>query len=154
MASDGPKPHIVRLESAGAGSNELVDAFNDWSSILTNRSIETAFAVIGANWAVYGAAEVIISNLWSRWSVAAAIAFLGANLIGTWVMAKLHFDQARYAAGDHGRWEREFNDAKATNTDDPWPYTARIESLGKLLRFLKAWAPSLAAVLFLVSLAR
>lgn len=79
-----------RIENPGKALNELYTGFNDWSSIVTNRSIEASFALIAANWAVHGSADNILHNFWAKSSLITIIVFLGANLVGTsWVTRSL-----------------------------------------------------------------
>ena len=144
------KGSAVRFANAGEATKELVEAFNAWSSILTKRSIEVAFAVIAANWAVYGGTREIITNLWARWSVVVALLFLGYNLVATWLMARRHWDRIELAESDHDSWKEACEQTAGTN--DPWPYTKKIESLGHTMRSVKAFAPVVGAALFLLSL--
>ncbi len=144
------KRSAVRFANAGEASKELVEAYNAWSSNLTKHSIEVAFAVIAANWAVYGGTREIITNLWARWSVVVALLFLGYNLVATRLMAQRHWDQIELAESDHEAWKKACE--KTASTNDPWPYTKKIESLGHTMRAVKAFAPVVGAALFLLSL--
>jgi hypothetical protein len=144
------KPQVGRFENPKAAAQEVVSAFNDWSSMLTNRSIEASFAVIAANWAVYGSAAAILAKPFAKWSIIAVIVFLASNLLMEWLMCCLLFARSQYAERDHNQWQQEYDETKGT--PDPWPYTEGIENLGHGLRVLKAFVPLIAAVLFIVSL--
>ncbi len=144
------KRSAVRFANAGEATKELVEAYTACSSALTKHSIEVAFAVIAANWAVYGGTREIITNLWARWSVVIALLFLGYNLVATRLMAQRNWDQIELAESDHEAWEKGFEQTAGTN--DPWPYTKKIESLGHTMRAVKAFAPVVGAALFLLSL--
>ena len=146
------KPHPVRIKDPGAGLQEVVDAYNDWSSMLTNRSIEASFAVIVANWAVYGSPSLILAKGFAKWSIIVVMVFLAINLLAAFWMSHLHSARFEYAEQDPNRWQREYEKTKGAL--DPWPYTKAIENLGRWLRVLKAFAPLIAAGLFVVSLFR
>ena len=138
-----------RFNSAGEAKEELQTEFNYWGSILTSHSIQIAFAIIAANWAVHGSARVILENCWSIWSMAIVLGFLGLDLLATRLMIRLHYKQILYSEEDVERWNKEYNQAKGKRY---WPYTKRIENLGIIFRELKVWAPVLAAILFIISL--
>jgi len=138
-----------RFNSAGEAKKELQTAFDDWCSILTSHSIQIAFAIIAANWAVHGSASGILANCWSIWSMAIVLGFLGLNLLATWFMIWLHYKQILYSEEDVERWNKEYDQAKGKRY---WPYTKSIENLGVIFRELKVWAPVLAAILFIISL--
>ena len=140
----------IRFDSAGQGTTELVEAFNDWSSILTNRGIELAYALIAANWAVHGTTSSILSSICAKLSMAIALGFLGLNLIGTYIMARLHSKQIAVAEVDHQGWTAEFK--RTAGTSEPWPYTYGIQKLGRILRGLKISMPIAGAGFFLLSL--
>jgi hypothetical protein len=144
------KSNVRRFTNAGEAHTELVNAFNQWSSFLTTRSIEAALGIIAVNWAVYGSTEKILSNQYAKWSLITVIVFLGLNLLGTYWMAHLSRWRCRYADENRERWNREFNEASKKGSD--WPYTPLIHGVGFALRELKVWVPILAGILFLMSL--
>ncbi len=147
-------PNPRRFNSSGEAAKELQEGFNDWSSILTKHSIEATLATIAANWAVHGNAQTILSNVWSKWSLAIAIGFLGINLLGSGWMTYLYNQRRRYADDNQDRWETEFQEAGKITKSTPWPYTDLIQGLGSVTRFLKVTVPMIAALLFIVSLFR
>ena len=138
-----------RFESAGKALGELQTAFNDWGSILTTHSLQAAYAVIAANWAVHGATKKILDNCWSKWSLTIVLVFLGINLLATRCMVRLHYKQHLYAGENPNQWQREYEQSKGKRY---WPYTKCIEYLGVALRELKAWGPVIGAFLFVLSL--
>lgn len=138
-----------QFESAGQALSKLSDDFNDWSSILTTRSIQAAYAIIAGNWAVHGSAQQIIANPYAKASIVVVFVFLAANLVATRLMIWMHYKQYMYAESDPERWEKEFSVCRTLRF---WPYTKGIDCLGIALRWLKTVAPLLAAILFLISL--
>ncbi|OGP66471.1 MAG: hypothetical protein A2W27_04430 [Deltaproteobacteria bacterium RBG_16_44_11] len=145
-------PNPRRFSSSGEAVKELQEGFNDWSSILTKHSIEATLAIIAANWAVHGNKEIILNNVWSKWSLTVAIGFLGLNLLASGWITLLLNQRLRYADDDHNRWEDDFQKAGKKNKSTPWPYTNFIQRLGSVTRFLKVTFPIIAAILFIVSL--
>ena len=134
-------------KSAGEALKQLQMDFNDWSEMLTKFSVQAAYAIIAANWAVHGTSGTIASN-WSKWSMIVSIAFLGINLFSTFKMSTLHYKQCIYAEEDSDRWNQEFENSAF---DKHWPYTKNIEHFGKNIRIFKLWLPLVAAVLFIIS---
>lgn len=140
-----------RFHSATAALNQLSSDFNDWCEILTLHSVQAAYAIIAANWAVHGRAT--LTNDWSLWSLTVVIAFLAANLGLTSLMIRSHFKQFAYAELNPKQWQQEYLQYESrTGGKSYWPYTRGIEYLGVSLRLLKTFAPLVAAVLFIVSL--
>lgn len=139
-----------RFENSGKAIVEVQEAFNDWSNILRKHSTEAMYAVIAANWATYGSAKAILATDLAKLSMAAAISFLGLQIIGSWFMVRLHHTRLHFAEANHSLWEEEFHKTKDTN--DPWPYTFRIEHLGVAMRWTRLILPITAASLFVLSL--
>jgi len=137
-------------ESAGAGLNAVREDYQYWTGKVSDTSPQLCYAIIAANWAVYGSLQKILGNGWSKASVFVAILSLGVNLVGSKHMGDLHFKQAAYAEEDLGRWEAEYKQAKTHN--DTWPYTTDIENLGRFYRELRTWLPVVGGALFLVAL--
>ena len=147
-----PKTGVVsrRFDKAGDATKELFDGFNKWSATVSNYGLHMAYAVIAANWAVYGDAQAILSNLWAKFSVAIVVSFLGLNLLCAWLMTWQYAKRCEYADEDKARWSREFNSEYTSSS--AWPYTKFIEGLGDFIRLLKAWAPIIAGIVFILGL--
>lgn len=139
-----------RFINAGDAIKELFEGFNDWSANVSTHGMHTAYAVIAANWAVYGDAQAIIGNLWAKFSIAIIISFLGLNLFCTWLMTLCYTEQYDYADEDRERWSSEFEREKIVPSS--WPYTKFIEQLGEFMRLLKVWAPIIGGIFFILGL--
>ena len=118
--------------------------------MLSSRSLQLSFAIIAGNWAVHKTTEALLANLWAKWSLVVIFVFLGSDLLGTRLMSKSLYARHEYAEADLDRWGRDYETAKGT--PGAWPYTSGIQKLGAALRELKLWAPTGAAVLFVISL--
>lgn len=139
-----------RFANAGDAAKEIFEGFNDWSATVSSYGMHMAYAIIAANWAVYGDAQAIIGNLWAKFSVAIVISFLGLNLFCTWLMTILYTQRCEYADESKARWSNEFQ--RENTTSSAWPYTKSIERLGGFIRLLKVWAPIVGGIVFLLGL--
>jgi len=139
-----------RFADAGEAVKELYDGFNDWSATVSSYGIQMAYAVIAANWAVYGGAQAILENPWAKFSVAIVISFLGLNLFCTWLMTMCYAQRCSYADKDKTRWSKEFENEYTSSS--AWPYTKFIEKLGDFIRLLKVWAPIVGGIVFILGL--
>ncbi len=121
-----------------------------WTGKLTETGLQLSFAVLAANWAVFGSVDAILKNLWSKLSVSLVVIGLGLGVAGAKWMGELHRKRIDYAESDPSRWKKEFDET--TGKRDPWPFTAGIESLGSWTREAKTWLPLLAGVFFLIAI--
>ena len=92
-----------RFETAGDASKELFDGFNDWCGALSSYSVQTAYAILAANWAVHGTANAILNNIPAKLSMVVVILFLGLHLLGLRWMALLYKNRSEYANVDEER---------------------------------------------------
>lgn len=141
---------LRRFSNPGEATKEIYTGFNDWSGTLASNSRQVAYALIAANWAVYGNADDILENTWARVSIAVVVVFLGINLICTGWMTRLYKLQCKYSDEDKLRWAQEYKVAEPGPS--PWPYTNRIHALGGFMRILNIWAPVGAGVVFILGL--
>jgi hypothetical protein len=86
----------------------------------------------------------------AKFSIAVVLIGLFLTLLGTWRMGELLRARFEYAEVDRQRWASEC--AVARQTADPWPYTGKIEELGKKLRVVKTFGPILGGALFIAAL--
>jgi len=139
-----------RFADAGAAANEIFDGYNDWSGTVSSHSLEASYALIAANWAVYGNKSAILASLWARWSLGIVITFLAVNLLLATLMTRLYVKRCKYADDDKDRWDEEFKNA--ANAPSAWPYTDGIQTLGTVKEFASVIAPVTAGVIFVVGL--
>jgi hypothetical protein len=163
--TDTPTPHDDQSPRADlsvsgtpkalyADAQDALKAVRDdylyWTGKLTETSVQLSYAVLGANWAVFGSVDKILTNDWSKVSVLLIVVSLALSVFGAKVLGEKHVDRINYAEADPVRWNREF---KATaGKEDPWPFTSSIESLGATTREAKTWLPLLAGASFIVAL--
>ncbi len=126
------------------------DDYLYWTERLSDTSVKLSYAVLAANWAVFGTVDQIATNFWSRASVLLVVLSLSFSLVGAKLMSEKHLGRINYAESHQTEWQRDF-DATAGKRD-PYPFTAEIEKLGDALRFARTWLPLAAGVAFFVAL--
>jgi hypothetical protein len=96
-----------------------------------------SYAVIAANWVVFGSLNGILKNNWSKFSLLLVLVGLGANVVATLILCESHRIRAEYGDCDAKRWAAEFD--QFANTRNSWPFTAGIESTARWMRRIKAY---------------
>lgn len=145
----GASVAVVLYETPNKALVAVREDYHYWSGKLTETSLQFSYAVIAANWAVFGSVDGILKNRWSKLSVALVVVGLGLGMAGAKWLSELHRKRIDYAAHAE-RWADEFR--KNTGTQSAWPFTNRIERLGRIFRWAKTWLPLAAGLLFLVAL--
>lgn len=155
-SKEGLKPpvptaeHSGLYESSASGFQALVDAFNYWSGLLNERSLQMLFALIAGNWVVHSTADGILSNSYAKSSLVVVFAALALDLLAAFLMSRMHLKQFMHAEQDRSGWEAKFK--RTAQTLDPWPFTPGIDRLGRWTRRVRLFAPLLAGALFIISL--
>jgi hypothetical protein len=154
VAPRAPLASVVTSRALYQSANEALKAVQDdylyWTEKLTDTSLQLSYAVIAANWAVFGSVDKLLSNFWSRLSMGLVVSALLLSVFSAKWMGELHRKQVNHAESDLGRWGAEFKENAGKRV--PWPFTSRIERLGRVTRELKAWLPLLAGMAFLIAL--
>jgi hypothetical protein len=145
-----PEDNGTRFGSASDATKELHEQFNDWSAAIPKYGQQVALALIAANWAIYGSRAAILSNPFSKWSIAVAVLYLGVNLAGVSWMTRQFSKRKLYADEDVARWKREYEASIGVETN--WPYTAYIDGFGGFMRCVHTFAPLASGALLLISL--
>ena len=138
----------IGLYATPADAQKAVAAAYDyWSGNLTTSSLQMNYALIGANWIIFGSVNGILASFWAKWSMLLVLVALVVNVLGSWILSGRLRSRSFYAESDYERWNREFEDAKGKQT--PWPFTATIDGIGKWMRWVKA-ALTIASGVFLI----
>ena len=151
-----PNEPIVVLSSGSLfpTSDEALKAVREddlyWTGKLTETSLQLSYAVIAANWAVFGSVDKLMGNRWAKISVVLVVIGLALSVAGAKWMGELHRGRIDHAETDRARWNVEFK--LTAGKRDPWPFTAGIERLGRGMREAKTWLPLAAGVSFLMAL--
>ena len=138
-----------RFASAGDAARELHVHCSDWSVGLGKYGLQIAFALMAANWALYGSQKGILSNPLAKASMAVGFVYLALFLM----LAASMFIQLRlrhrYADADKARWTQEFE--AAAGKESPWPYTQAVELTGNSMHVLHFVGPLIMGYLLLLS---
>ncbi|HEY6248991.1 MAG TPA: hypothetical protein VI685_03465 [Candidatus Angelobacter sp.] len=126
---------------------KVTSEFEHWSGKLTETSLQMGYALIGANWVVFGSMNGILGNGWAKTSLLMVILALASNIVGAWILSETLRKRVAYGEGDKSRWKKEFDEF--STTDSPWPFTEGIEQTGRLMRIIKG-AFTLLAGAFLI----
>lgn len=129
------KPKGLYGDPAEALKAVIAD-YQYWTGRLTETSAQMSYAVIAANWIVFGSINVILSSLWAKLSLLSVLLSLATSVIGNWLLCEGHRFQGKYGDCNPVRWETEFS--QFANTKNPWPFTAVIECVASWTRHLKA----------------
>ena len=140
---------VVLYESPNKALEAVREDYLYWSGRLTETSVQLSYAVIAANWAVFGSVDGVMKSFWSKLSVILVIIGLGVSLAGAKWMSELHRKRIDYAAVA-ARWEAEFR--HNTGKRSAWPFTNKIEGVGRIFRWAKTWLPLAAGLSFLIAL--
>src|ERR1700731_1856774 len=103
--------------------------FEYWTGKLTETSLQMCYALIGANWVVFGSVNGILHSAYAKWSLVLVLLALGSNVIGAWMLSESLRRQISHGEQDPNRWATEYADA--VGKDVPWPFTDRIQNTGK-----------------------
>ena len=136
--------------SPQAAENSIREDYLYWTGKLTESSFVLSLAVIGANWAVFGSVNKVLSNIWAELSIAAVISNLVISLIGNGWLGRLLRQRIEYAEQDPTRWQREFNENAGKST--PWPSTQTIDCWSGIFRLAKIFLPVIGGAFFLIAL--
>jgi hypothetical protein len=139
-------------QSPGESLKAVRDDYIYWTAKLTDTSLQLSFAIIAANWAVFGSVAGVLASFWSKLSIALVVVGLGISLAAAYWMGELLRARVGYAELNPSRWASEFD--AAFGKRDPWPFTSVIDALGWGMRATKTWLPLLAGISFLIALRR
>ena len=140
----------ARFNNAGEGTDAVQKDFNNWTSLLSNRSLYASYGVIGAAWAVFGTADNLMGNGLALWAVGLAVGFIGVSVLFTFLAALLHWLRLRHALSHPNRWEAEYQNS--ASADSNWPYTKGIDRLPIPYNIVKILIPSAAVVCLVIAI--
>jgi hypothetical protein len=107
-----------------------------WSGKLTETSLQMCYALIAANWVVFGSMNGILNSPWAKLSLLMVILALASNIVGAWLLSSALRKRVDYGEADNARWVEEFG--KYVGVDSQWPFTETIDGIGRWMRGIKA----------------
>jgi hypothetical protein len=152
-AADAERQASALYGSPSDGLKSVQNDFLYWTGKLTDSSFELSIALVAANWAAFGSVDKILNNTLAKMSLAVVMLCLLLALLGAKWMSELHRKRVIYASSDTKRWQQECSESLG-RPRDPWPFTTKIERLGRTLREIKVWLPAFGWLLFLIALLR
>ena len=129
------------------GLRAVGEAYDAWSGVLTSTSLQMCYALIGANWVVYGSIAEILKSNWAIASLISVLIALGVNMSVAYVMTELHRCRYKYAEVKVDEWEKEFK--AHSKKPEAWPYTRAIDRIGIVSRLPKLGLPIVSAFLLI-----
>jgi len=126
--------------------------FEYWSGKLTETSLQMCYALIGANWVVFGSVGGILNSDLAKWSLLMVMLTLASNVIGTWCLSESIRRRFEWAEGHEADWKTQFDDAVGKRV--PFPFTTFHESVGFWMRQIKAVFPLIGAIFLIVGAVR
>jgi hypothetical protein len=115
---------------------------------LTETSVQMCYALIGANWVVFGSVGKILQSNYAKASLLFVMLTLGINVIGAWFMSESLRRRFEWAEGHDSEWNAEFNAAKGKRV--AFPFSEMQESLPFWLRQVKGSFALISAVLLII----
>ena len=122
--------------------------FEGWTTKLTETSVQMCYALIGANWVVFGSVGNILRSNYAKASLLFVMLTLGINVVGAWFMSESLRRRFEWAEGHDNEWTAEFNKAKGKRV--AFPFTRAQERLPFWLRQVKASLPLSSAILLII----
>lgn len=147
-APGAAKQNVGIYDSAEDALKELFEAFNYWSSQVTSTSVQMCYALIGANWVVFGSVGHILQNRWAIASLATVLLALALNTVSSLGFAEWMRCRFESADKDRRKWQKEFGDE--TLKHSLWPYTKRLNDISIALRYAKVLLPLSSGVLLIL----
>jgi hypothetical protein len=155
---DAPNPLKVgspELEQKGGlyatpeeALKKLSSEFEYWSGKLTETSLQMCYALIGANWVVFGSVNGILNSRWAKSSLVMVLLALGTNVVGAWMLSESIRKRIAYGEGAPSKWATEFEMYRGK--DVSWPFTDGIQNTGKYMRWIKAGFTLVSGVLLII----
>ena len=142
IASSGGVHETPQKALAKVGSE-----FEYWSGKLTDTSLQMCYALIGANWVVFGSVGHILENNYSKLSLLSVLVTLGSNVIGSWFLSESLKSRFEWAESHPEDWEKQFE--LAAGKRDPFPFTNQHEWVGLIVRQVKGLFPLVGGMLLI-----
>jgi hypothetical protein len=134
------------------GLKKVSSEYEYWSGKLTETSLQPCYAVIGANWVVFGSVNGVLNNAWAKWSLLMVMIALGSNVVAALMLSESLRKQMDYGESHRDKWAQEFKDA--IGKEVAWPFTDRIQNTGRVLRWIKGPFSIGGAILLLIGFIR
>lgn len=140
------------FENADVALKAVHESYGYWSGKFNETSLKMCYALIAANWMVFGSVNGILSSQLAKWSLLMPMLAIGTDVAGSWWLGYSLNKQAQYGEANGKDWGEKFKNA--AGTDDPFPFTAAQQNAGAVIRAVKALAILAASILFVIGAIR
>lgn len=148
MSPEKKKPDAAPYANPAEALKKLSSEYEYWSGKLTESSLHMCYALIAANWVVFGSMNGILASTWAKLSLLMVLLALGINIAGAWLLSAALRKRVNYGEADNVRWAEEFG--KYVGANSPWPFTETIDWIGRWMRCIKAGFTLASGVLLMV----
>lgn len=150
------RPKTLEIATACAGVHEspqkalakVGTEFEYWSGKLTDTSLQMCYALIGANWVVFGGVGQILRNNCAKLSLLMVMLTLAINVIGSWFLSESIRKRFEWAESHDAEWRAKFEEAKGKR--DSFPFLPRHERVGLIVRQIKGLFPLIGGAFLIV----
>jgi hypothetical protein len=135
-------------ESSTDVLKQINEAFDYWSGQITATSLQMCYALIGANWVIFGSVGNILHSRYAIVSLLLVLLALTFNMVSAYALAEYMRSRFGYAVSDRKRWEAEFQHEKIESTT--WPYSKWTEGASIATRMIKVILPLASGICLIV----
>lgn len=104
--SDGKETGVNKRRPAGKDSTgiyasstdalkQINEAFDYWSGQITATSLQMCYALIGANWVIFGSVGNILHSRYAIVSLLLVLLALTFNMLSAYMLARVHEEKVR-----------------------------------------------------------
>lgn len=148
---DGKKRPLL-YGSAGEALQTVNSEYSYWTGRLTEASTQMCYAVIGADWVVFGSVNGILNNIWAKWSLSLVLVALGISILGAWRLSEALRKQVEHGESSEEGWQSEYE--AYLKKRGAWPFTKEMENIGKWMRLVKAGCTIVAGAFVIIGAIR
>ena len=138
-------------EEAKRGKERLVENTNRWNTSLETLSVQLAYAIIAANWAVNASSNSILANFFAKYSIGTAVLFLAINVVFLGINTEIMWHRTNKADRDRKWWSSQAR-LKLLDSNTSFPFESVSGHLSTSLRWLRLLLPAVSGLLFALSL--
>jgi hypothetical protein len=146
--SDDPPPKLGLYATPEEALKKVSSEFEYWTGKLTETSLQMCYALIGANWVIFGSVNGILHSQWAKWSLVLVMLALSSNVIGAWILSESLRTRIGYGEAHTAEWAAQFEANRGK--DVAWPFTDKIQNTGKYMRWIKAGFTIVSGVLLII----
>jgi hypothetical protein len=127
---------------------QINEAFDYWSGQITATSLQMCYALIGANWVIFGSVGSILHSRYAIVSLLLVLLAPALNMVSSYALAECMRGRFGYAVSNRKRWEAEFQHEKVESTT--WPYSKWTEEASIATRLIKVILPLASGICLII----